>query len=149
MDLSNWFKGFELGIARLTEEERKRFFAECGKNCVRNGVLPIYEKLYKDANGNMDTFFRKANELPGVSGEVVKEGQIYRFSFLECTCGLHTEGHVRTPLLCECSRQSVLYALHSLWQEHDFRVTLCCSILQGNEKCIMQIEVIQGRSQSS
>lgn len=56
MDLSNWFKGFELGIARLTEEERKRFFAECGKNCVRNGVLPIYEKLYKDANGNMDTF---------------------------------------------------------------------------------------------
>lgn len=86
MDLSNWFKGFELGIARLTEEERKRFFAECGKNCVRNGVLPIYEKLYKDANGNMDTFFRKANELPGVSGKVVKEGQIYRLSFhADCT----------------------------------------------------------------
>lgn len=79
MDLSNWFKGFELGIARLTEEERKRFFAECGKNCVRNGVLPIYEKLYKDANGNMDTFFRKANELPGVSGEVERRTDIPSF----------------------------------------------------------------------
>ncbi len=34
MEISNWFKGFEKGIARLSPEERSAFFSECGKNCV-------------------------------------------------------------------------------------------------------------------
>ena len=66
MDLSDWFKGFEKGIARLSSEQRAAFFSECSKNCVDGGVLSIYRKLYKDANGDMDVFFQMANELPGV-----------------------------------------------------------------------------------
>ncbi len=57
MDLSDWFKGFEKGIARLSSEQRAAFFSECSKNCVDGGVLSIYRKLYKDANGDMDVFF--------------------------------------------------------------------------------------------
>jgi len=53
MDLSDWFKGFEKGIARLSSEQRAAFFSECSKNCVDGGVLSIYRKLYKDANGDM------------------------------------------------------------------------------------------------
>ena len=63
MDIANWFKGFEKGIERLTAEERERFFSECGKNCVNSGVLAVYRGLYEDAQGDMDTFFLKANEL--------------------------------------------------------------------------------------
>ena len=66
MDLPDWFKGFEKGIARLSSEQRAAFFSECSKNCVDGGVLSIYRKLYKDANGDMDVFFQMANELPGV-----------------------------------------------------------------------------------
>ena len=57
MELSDWFKGFEKGIARLSPEQRAAFFSECGKNCVNGGTLSIYRKLYKDANGNMDVSF--------------------------------------------------------------------------------------------
>jgi len=63
MEISNWFKGFEKGIARLSPEERSAFFSECGKNCVNGGTLSVYKKLYEDAKGNMDVFFQMANEL--------------------------------------------------------------------------------------
>ena len=142
MELSDWFKGFEKGIARLSLEQRSAFFSECGKNCVDGGTLSIYRKLYEDAGGDMDVFFQLANGLPGVKGEVVEKGKVYYLTFLECTCHLCKKGYVTTPMLCECSRQSVLYSLQSLWKGRDFQVKLCHSILQGEPNCKMRIEVV-------
>ena len=142
MALSDWFKGFEKGIACLSPEQRSAFFSECGKNCVDGGTLSIYRKLYEDAGGDMDVFFQLANGLPGVKGEVVEKGKVYYLTFLECTCHLCKKGYVTTPLLCECSRQSVLYSLQSLWKGRDFQVKLCHSILQGEPDCKMRIEVV-------
>ncbi len=144
MELSDWFKGFEKGIARLSPEQRSAFFSECGKNCVDGGTLSIYRKLYEDAGGDMDVFFQLANGLPGVKGEVVEKGRIYYLTFLECTCHLCKKGYVTTPMLCECSRQSVLYSLRSLWKGRDFQVKLCHSILQGEPNCKMRIKVVTG-----
>lgn len=144
MELSDWFKGFEKGIAHLSPEQRSAFFSECGKNCVDGGTLSIYRKLYEDAGGDMDIFFQLANGLPGVKGEVVEKGRIYYLTFLECTCHLCKKGYVTTPLLCECSRQSILYSLQSLWKGRDFQVKLCHSILQGEPDCRMRIEVVTG-----
>ena len=144
MELSDWFKGFEKGIAHLSPEQRSAFFSECGKNCVDGGTLSIYRKLYEDAGGDMDVFFQLANGLPGVKGEVVEKGRIYYLTFLECTCHLCKKGYVTTPMLCECSRQSVLYSLQSLWKGRDFQVKLCHSILQGEPNCKMRIEVVTG-----
>ena len=140
MELSDWFKGFEKGIARLSPEQRSAFFSECGKNCMNGGTLSIYRKLYEDAGGDMDIFFQLANGLPGVKGEVVEKGRIYYLTFLECTCHLCKKGYITTPMLCECSRQSVLYSLQSLWKGRDFQVKLCHSILQGGKDCKMRIE---------
>ena len=140
MELSDWFKGFEKGIAHLSPEQRSAFFSECGKNCMNGGTLSIYRKLYEDAGGDMDVFFQLANGLPGVKGEVVEKGKVYYLTFLECTCHLCKKGYVTTPLLCECSRQSVLYSLQSLWKGRDFQVKLCHSILQGGKDCKMRIE---------
>ena len=142
MELSDWFKGFEKGIAHLSPEQRSAFFSECGKNCMNGGTLSIYRKLYEDAGGDMDVFFQLANGLPGVKGEVVEKGRIYYLTFLECTCHLCKKGYVTTPLLCECSRQSVLYSLQSLWKGRDFQVKLCHSILQGGKDCKMRIEEV-------
>ena len=140
MELSDWFKGFEKGIAHLSPEQRSAFFSECGKNCMNGGTLSIYRKLYEDAGGDMDIFFQLANGLPGVKGEVVEKGRIYYLTFLECTCHLCKKGYITTPMLCECSRQSVLYSLQSLWKGRDFQVKLCHSILQGGKDCKMRIE---------
>ena len=93
MEISNWFKGFEKGITRLSPEERSAFFSECGKNCVNGGMLSVYKKLYEDAKGNMDVFFQMANDLPGVKGEIVETGRVYRLIFLKCTCELCKKGY--------------------------------------------------------
>ena len=142
MGNSDWFKGFEKGIAKLTAEQREQFFSECGKNCVNGGTLSVYRKLYEDAKGDLDVFFQMANDLPGVKGEVVEKGRIYHLIFLACTCDLCKKGYITTPLLCECSRQSVIYSMQSLWEELKFNITLCHSILQGKKDCKIRIEVI-------
>ena len=140
MELADWFKGFEKGIAKLTAEQREQFFSECGKHCVQCGTLQIYKYLYEQAAGDLDQFFAKANELPGVRCEMIEKGSVYNLYFLECTCGLHKQGYVSTPLLCECSRQSILYVLHSLWKNRQFKLSICGSILRGNPECKMRIE---------
>lgn len=142
MELSNWFKGFEDGIAKLSEEQRETFFRECGRNCVQCGTLQVYKDLYEQAAGDLDRFFAIADEQPGVRCETVEKDAVYNLYFLECTCELHKRGYVSTPLLCECSRQSILYVLHSLWKDKAFRVTICESILRGNLHCKIQIETI-------
>lgn len=140
MDLADWFKGFEKGITKLPEAQRETFFRECGKNCVQCGTLQVYKELYEKANGGIDVFFSEANELPGVRCETIKKDSVYGLYFMECTCGLHKQGYVSTPLLCECSKQSILYVLHSLWNDRTFRVTICESILRGSQHCKMRIE---------
>ena len=140
MELSDWFRGFEDGIARLTETQRETFFRECGRNCVQCGTLQIYKDLYEQAAGDLGLFFAKVDELPGVRCEMVEKDAVYNLYFLECTCELHKRGYVSTPLLCECSRQSIIYVLHSLWKDRAFRVTICESILRGSRYCKMQIE---------
>ena len=140
MELSNWFKGFEDGIAKLSEEQRETFFRECGRNCVQCGTLQVYKDLYEQAAGDLDRFFAIADEQPGVRCETVEKDAVYNLYFLECTCELHKRGYVSTPLLCECSRQSIIYVLQSLWKDRTFQVTICESILRGSQHCKMRIE---------
>ncbi len=140
MELSNWFKGFEDGIAKLSEEQRETFFRECGRNCVQCGTLQVYKDLYEQVAGDLDRFFAIADEQPGVRCETIEKGSVYNLYFIECTCGLHKQGYVSTPLLCECSRQSILYVLQSLWKDRTFQVTICESILRGSLHCRMRIE---------
>ena len=77
MELADWFKGFENGIVELPEAQRETFFRECGKNCVQCGTLQIYKDLYEQAAGDLDQFFAKANELPGVRCETIEKGSVY------------------------------------------------------------------------
>ena len=77
MEIENWFKGFEKGLERLSPEQRSAFLSECGKNCVNGSTLSVYQNLHERAQGDMDTFFQMANELPGVRCEVVEKGRVY------------------------------------------------------------------------
>lgn len=140
--IKNWFCGFEKGIAHLSPEQRERFFSECGKNCVQGGVLNVYRQVYGEVEGDMDGFFTQLNDFDGVRTEVVESGGLYHLYFLECVCPLHQEGYVRTPLLCECSRQGVLYTMHTLWPDRRFEVELCQSVLRGDKACKLMIRVI-------
>lgn len=141
MELHDWFKSFEKGIKHLNQKQRAAFFSECGKNCVRCGTLQMYQELYAKANGDLNTFFIEADKLPGVRSKIIIKDSVYHLYFMECSCMLHRNGYVSTPLLCECSQQSILFILHTLWKDRIFQITICESILRGSQYCKMQIEV--------
>lgn len=140
--VKNWFVGFEKGITRLTQEQRSTFFSECGKHCVQSCVFGMYKQVYTEVQANLDLFFERLNEFPGVRSEIVEPGKDYNLYFEQCVCQLHEMGYVNTPLLCECSRQSVLYTMRTLWEGKQFEVVLCGSILGGAKECKLNIRVV-------
>ena len=101
MELSDWFKGFEDGVSRLSPEQREVFFSACGEHCVKSGTLQVYRELHAKAGGDLDVFFLQANEFPGVKAEIVEKDSLYHLYFMECTCGLFRRGYVSS--LCFAS----------------------------------------------
>ena len=53
MELSDWFKGFEEGIACLPAGQREAFFRECGRNCVEAESATIMVQRYHSPCGDL------------------------------------------------------------------------------------------------
>ena len=98
------------------------------------GHACLYQELYQAAGGDVHRFLQLVNEFPGLRSETIEEQKAYFFSFEQCSCVLYTEGYVRSPLLCECSRQSILFALETLWPDKRFRVEPNGTILSGSKR---------------
>ncbi|MFQ8748836.1 MAG: hypothetical protein ACLR8T_12800 [Alistipes finegoldii] len=139
--LKSWFRGFEQGIADLQPQQREVLFRACAVNCVHGGPFGLYRSLFEAAEGDLDRFFVKIDELEGVRGESVCAGREYNLCFEACSCALHRAGCVNTPMLCECSRQSVLYVMSEFWPDRKFGVEVRASILRGADECVLNITV--------
>ncbi|MCX7747829.1 MAG: hypothetical protein N2645_13215 [Clostridia bacterium] len=138
-NLKYWFQGFEDAIANMKQQERESLFCKCGKNCADRWVLNLYKNLYSKVNGDMDLFFLEINSAEGVKGEIVEPGKKYHLFFKKCSCGLHTEGYVNSPFLCECSRQSIIYVFNSMIPNKKLDVKICSTILRGGDECKFSI----------
>lgn len=138
-NLKFWFEGFEKAISKIDQPQRESLFSECGKNCADRWVLNLYKDLFSKVNGDMDLFFEAINGAEGVKGEVVEPGKKYHLSFQKCFCGMHNEGYINSPHLCECSRQSIIYVFQSITPEKNVDVQICSTILRGGEECKFSI----------
>ena len=134
-----WFPGFEAGLAALTEQQRDAFFRPCAEHCVRRGALNSYQNIFQKAGGSLDPFFSALDTAEGVGAEILVPGQEYLLYFYQCSCALCTADYVHTPLLCACSRQSILYTLETLWPEEQFTVEEEETILGGAAECRFHI----------
>lgn len=138
--LGFWFTGFFQGVNGIAAPQRDRVLAACARSCLARGTMAYYGELFERVDGDIDAFFRALDEVDGLAATVVEPGCAWSLSFLSCTCPLHVQGHVNTPALCACSRQSVSVALHELWADERFEVTLKGSIIAGDPRCVMAIE---------
>lgn len=130
-----WFTGFEKGLDSMEKSQQEVFLHECGKNCIEQRALKYYKKIFDDVNGDLDLFFIKLNEIAGVRTEIIESEKFYKLFFESCVCPLYTSGYVKSPTLCECSKQSVLHVMNSFWYKKKFDVKLCSSVLHGNKEC--------------
>ena len=130
-----WFRGFQNALRKMEDEERRRMLAHCARQCAGTGVLQSHLCHYEAVKGDRDEFYRRLSEIGNVRGEIVIPGKEYIVCFPDCARDLHTECAVDTPLLCECSTQSILYVAENVWKECDIRVESEGTILSGAPEC--------------
>lgn len=139
MFFRQWLQGFENGLDAMDAEARSCLLRQCARKCADTGVLQAYKELHKAVQGDRNAFYTKMGELGGVHGEVIVPDREYNVYFPKCSCDLHTAGGVNTPMLCECSRQSVIYVGENIWKGESFRVEQVETILSGAKECKFRI----------
>lgn len=136
-----WFAGWTKGMAKLNEEQRSAVLTECGRVCAAPEILPLYRRMLAAAP-DADAFFRAIDaEVEGVAVCAVEPGATYDFCYAQCYCPLHTDGGVNDPLLCECSRESLLWLMRSLFPARAPRVELLQSVLAGDGQCRLRVRL--------
>lgn len=137
--LCEWLKGFERGLEEMDADARSRLLSHCARQCADTGVLQAHLRHFRTVGGDRDEYYRSLSRIGGVRGEVLVPGREYRICFPACACDLHTEGGVNTPLLCECSRQSILYVAKTVWKGCGLRVETEGTVLSGAAECAFRL----------
>ena len=140
--LKYWFEGFESSIKNLDDENRKNIFKECGKSCSNSYTKQIYIDEYKSSQSIDEFLSRLKKRFPEISFQIIKENEIVELTYKFCACDLVKNNYIKTPLLCECSRQSLLYNWGSVFGQDKVEVELQQSILRGNSCCKFLIHLI-------
>lgn len=139
--MNHWFTGFEKGLSRLSEEERRDLLGECGKECSKSCTLGLYKEVRAKSEGATDFFEKLSAAAPEIEVKEIIHGLVYEIRYSSCLCDLHTCGYVNTGALCECSRQSLLFNLTSVFPDKSVSVELVDSILNGGTQCVLKVSV--------
>jgi len=139
--LSHWFKGFEAALERMDEESRKDLLAQCGRACSASHTRRIYVDEYRDAIDLPDFIARLKTRFPESDFCIAEDGNTVELTYRYCACDLVTNGYLKTPLLCECSRQSLQDNWEAALGSWNIQVELIHSILGGNACCRFRIHI--------
>ena len=55
-------------------------------HCVKNTVLPIQEKQFKEWGCSLDEQYKKYGDTEGFFGKVIDPGHIYEVGYPKCVC---------------------------------------------------------------
>ncbi|MDR2728642.1 MAG: hypothetical protein LBB56_05870 [Chitinispirillales bacterium] len=133
--LKYWFNGFERFLQKLDDKDRENILRECGKSCSDSYTKQIYIDEYKTSRSISDFLCKLKNKFPEIDFNVIKENEIIELTYNFCACDLVKNEYINNPLLCECSRQSLIYNWESVLGQDKIKVELLQSILDGSSCC--------------
>ena len=136
-----WFKGFEKAISDMDEKNSKMIFSQCGKACSDSYTKQIYIDEYECSENINDFLTRLKNRFPEIEFKIIKDNKIVLLTYHHCACDLVRKGYIKTPLLCECSRQSLLYNWETVIGKQNVKINLLGSILNGDNCCEFEIHL--------
>jgi len=137
--LSHWFSGFEAALEQMDQKNQRILLAQCGKACSNSYTRQIYIEEYRAASDILDFLARLKERFPESDYRVTDEGNTIEWIYRHCACDLATKGYLKTPLLCECSRQSLLSNWESALGSQRVSVDMIHSILGGHDHCKFRI----------
>ena len=136
-----WYEGFESALKKLDNKNREILLRECGKACSNSYTKNIYIEEF-NKTGNIPDFLKNLkNRFSELKYEINEKRNSIIFSYTHCACDLVTNGFIRTGLLCDCSRLSLLDNWEAVIGQGNVEVILKQSILKGQEYCIFEIKV--------
>lgn len=135
----DWLKWLYEGLELMPASARGDLLANCGKRCAQTGVIETYRAILAKAGGDADSFFGGLTVMEGVSGRVAVSGREYEIAFDRCLCDMYTDGYVDSPALCDCSRGSIMFVMHTLFPNRDIAVSALHTILGGAYECRFRI----------
>jgi len=139
--LQHWFKGFEKSMACMPEADRNAVWKACGRACSDSYTKQIYLETYAHAKNINDFCARLKERFPEMDISLSGDGAYVQLTYRYCACDLVRDGYMSTPLLCECSRQSLLYNWEAVLGEQNVEVELLQSILGGGDCCRFLIRI--------
>lgn len=138
--LKMWFAGFDTGIDKMDEANLSAILSECGKACSDSFPRQMYIEEYEKAADFDDFLSRIKTRMEGIDFEKNEDGSIV-VVYPKCYCDLVARGFVRSPKLCECSRQSLKYNWEAIFGEGNVEVKLLQSVLQGKDSCRLHVMI--------
>lgn len=139
----HWFSGFEAALADMSEDDRERVFKQCGRACSDSLTKRIYIEEYSRSKNADDFLSRLKQRFPEINYTVIREDAVLELTYRFCACDLVSGGYMKTPLLCGCSRQSLLYNWEAVLGEGKVKIELLESILCGSDSCRFRIYLLR------
>jgi len=137
--LTHWFQGFESALEQMDERNRSTLLAHCGRSCSDSYTRQIYVEAYQEAKDISDFLTRLMARFPESNFRLSEDGKTVELTYRYCACDLAAKGYLKTPLLCECSRQSLISNWESVLGAQAVTVERIQSILGGNDCCKFRI----------
>jgi len=140
--LRHWFKGFEKSIHRMKPEDRDAVWKECRRACSDSYSKQMYVDAYARSENIRDFCARLQDGFPEMDICPSDDDASIQLTYRYCACDLVRNGYVDTPLLCECSRQSLLCNWEAVLGKRRVEVELLQSILGGGDCCRFVIRIL-------
>lgn len=132
------------GASALSKKEREALFRCCGERCARSAPLALYQQASRKAGENISAFFSLLGENEEIRTREIAPEKRYEIIYSACGCDWHSGGYTDSQMLCECSRQSILYCLEQALPQLKCSVSRRQSLLAGGDCCRFLVE-IEGR----
>lgn len=136
-----YFQTLEDSIENLPVEEQANIYRPCAINCVKNTVLKEHQKQFQECHEDLDLQYTKYGNSEYFFANIIEKGHIYEIGYPRCFCHMVESGFVKSPIHCECSRQSILYVLHELMPDKNIQVKIIETVLSGADKCRFRVVI--------
>lgn len=137
----NYFQTMEKEVWNLAPEAQACLYRACAIQCVKDTVMPFMRQRCEECGGDIDLFFSQYEPTEYAFQRVVEKGHVYEMGYPRCLCYVHDAGITLSAAHCECSRQSILYVLHQLFPQKEFKVETIGTVLGGADRCSFRVTV--------
>lgn len=141
MNEQEFLESLESGISKLPKQDQAKVFGPCAAKCVEGTVLKVMRQQFEECGCSLDEQYKKYGDTPFFWANIIESGHVYEMGYTRCFCPLVEKGLVKSPIHCECSRQSILFVLHNLLPNKEIEAETISTVLTGAEKCTFRVKV--------